>query len=438
MSNPPLESAGTKPSLASQGCETAEVVVARSLSEVSALRDEWEKMCIDPNADIDFYQTIVQCRNEVLRPHVMVLKRDGTINSILAGRLERREFEAQLGYKKVRLASVRCLTLIHGGLLGDGSEDCVANLVKSVLESLRNGEADVAWFYGLDVDSAFYHAARRVGSLLTRDYFPGQIRRWKMRLPSTYEELYRGLSSNTKHNLKRYSKRLRDSFGDQVTIKQFRDLRDLDWLLADTEIVAAKSYHRGLGVGFICNEETRRTMMLAAEQGWLRAYVLYIAGKPCAFWNGILYGRTFFTSTTAYDPDFGECRPGTFLLQTMLQDLCAEKVVEEVDFGFGDAQYKRDWCEQEQLQTSFFLFAHTPKGLFVNCLRTPLTGVANATRQILTTTGALQKVKRVWRQRLAKKAKAQSGLERDPPADVTRQVPPSKPSSQTSSEALNP
>ena len=405
MSSQQIESIETFSPVRGRVGEKIEIRIARSLSEVSALRDAWGKMCIDPNADIDFYQAIVESRTEVLRPHVIVLKMDGVVHSILAGRLEQKEFDAQLGYKKVRLASVRCLTLIHGGLLGEETENCVAGLVESVQKSLSNHEADVAWFYGLDINSPFYDAARKAGSFFTRDYFPGHIKRWKLRLPLNYEELYRGLSSNTKHNLKRYSKRLRENFGDQLLIRSFRDLRDLEWVLADTEVVAAKSYHRGLGVGFIYNEETRRTVTLAAGQGRLRAHILYVAGKPCAFWNGVLYGRTFFTATTAYDPELRDCRPGTFLLQKMLEDLCSERVADEVDFGFGDAQYKRDWCQQEQILTSFFLFAPTLNGAYLNCVRTPIIGAANGARRILTRTGALQKIKRDWRARLARLGK---------------------------------
>jgi hypothetical protein len=400
-----MESTETKSPIVTQNGEGVEVRIAQSLSEVSVLRDAWEKMCVDPNADIDFYRTIVQSRGEVLRPHVIVLKRNGNVHSILAGRLEKKELGVHLGYKKLRLASVRCLTLIHGGLLGKQSQNCAAGLVESVLKSLRNGEADVVWFYGLDVNSDFYRVARKAGGFLTRDYFPGQIQRWKIQLPPTYEKLYQGLSSNTKHNLKRYSKRLRDAFGHQLTTRSFLDVRDLGWVLADTEAIAAKTYHRGLGVGFIDNEETRRTMTLAAERGWLRAHILYVAGKPCAFWNGVLYRGTFFTSTTGYDPAFRDYRPGTFLLQKMLRDLYSEKIADKVDFGFGDAQYKRDWCKQEQLQTSFLLFAPTVKGIYLNCLRTPLIAASNGAQRILTRARVLQRVKRAWRERLAEKTK---------------------------------
>jgi len=379
-----------------------EISTACSISEVEQLREVWQGMVTDPNADIDFYLAIVQSRSEVLRPHVIVVKQAGAIRSILVGRLEKKKIEVKIGYKTIVLSTVNCLTLVHGGLLGDQSESCITAMIDAARECLNGGDADVVWFYGIDEQSEFYRQASRAGNSLTRDYFPGRIQRWKLQLPGTYDELHRKLSSNTKHNLKRYSKRLREAFGDQLVIKSFSDISDLDWVLTDSEVVAGKSYHRGLGVGFIDNEETRRTLTLAAKGGWLRAYVLYGGGKPCAFWNGFLYGRTFFTVTTAYDPDIRDYRPGTFLLQRMLQDLCVEKSADEVDFGFGDAQYKRDWCEREEVQASFFLFAPTLKAVFLNCIRTPIMGMTATVRQLLSKTGILQTLKRAWRDHLSK------------------------------------
>lgn len=381
------------------------IEVARDVTEVLALRDAWQKLAVDPNADIDFYLSIVQSRKEVLRPHVVVLRRGGIVRSILVGRVERKALEVGLGYRKVNLLPARFLTVIHGGLLGDDSEENVSALVGSIFKSLRVGEADVAWLYGLDADSAFHRVAGRMGGFLTRDHFPARIARWKVQLPATYEDLYGRLSGNTRHNLKRYAKRLREAAGNQVTVRSFRNPGDIEWVLSDTEAVAMKTYHRGLGVGFLHNNETRRIMTLAANRGWLRAYVLYLAGKPCAFWNGVLYKRTFFTWTTGYDPDFSDSRPGMFLLRIMIEDLCREKAADEVDFGFGDAQYKRDWCHDGWYQASLLLFAPTLKGVFLNLLRSPLLAASNAARSILVRTAALQRIKRGWRDRLARRRK---------------------------------
>jgi hypothetical protein len=378
---------------------TYTITTAEDTDQVLALRDDWQKMPLDPNADMDFYLTVLQSGNQIMRPHVIVLKQDGVVQSILVGRLETKPFEVALGYKKLSSPPIRILNLIHGGVLGKDSEDHASALIDSVKKSLKNNEADVAWFYGLELDSAFYRVARNAGGFLTHDHCPVRMRRWRIQLPASYEELYRQRSANTRHNLKRYSKRLRDAFGDQLSVRSFRNPGDVETILSDTEIIASKTYHRGLGVGFLGDDVTQQLMRLAANQGWLRAHILYIGGKPVAFWNGLLYRRTFFTWTTGYDPDLSDYRPGMFLLQRMLEELCGEKAADEVDFGFGDAQYKKDWCDHERLQASLFLFAPTVKGILLNSVRSSLLGASNGARTLLERTGALPKLKKAWRSR---------------------------------------
>ena len=385
------------------------IEVAKSVSEVLALRNEWQLLPKDPNGDIDFYLAVVESHSEVLRPHVIVLRRRGILQAIVLGRIEVKPLQVALGYKKVSTRPVRFLMLIHGGVLGDDTEGRASVIIESIRRTLRSREADIAWFYGLDRNSAFYRVARAAGSLLTRDLCPTSLGRWRGRLPGSYDELLRRLSPNTRHNLKRYSKRLHQAYGEQLTVRSFRSRADVDTILADTEAVAAQTYHRGLGVGFVNNDETCQLMMLAANRGWLRAYILYIAGQPSAFWNGFLYRRTFFTWTTGYLQDLADFRPGTFLLQKVFEDLCSERAADEIDFGFGDAQYKRDWCDHEELQASFLLFAPTMKGIILNWSRTPLIVATNSARALIARTGALQKLKKVWRERLANQRVVQSG-----------------------------
>jgi hypothetical protein len=379
------------------------VEVAQSVSEVLALRSEWEPLPVDPNGDLDFYLTVIRSHREIVRPHVVVVRKGQAAKSIVLGRIEEKPLTIPLGYKKVATRPVRFLMLIHGGVLGEDSEENALQIVASIQSTLRSGEADIAWFYGLDPNSALYRTARASGSLLTRDFFPTKLRRWRGHLPSSYEELTRQLSPNTRHNLKRYSKKLEQAFPGQIEVRSFRSFSDLETVLADTEEIASKTYHRGLGVGFINNGETRDLAALAAKQGWLRAHILYIAGRPAAFWNGFLYRRTFYTWTTGFAPEIADYRPGTFLLQKMFQQLCAEKAADEVDFGFGDAQYKRDWCDHEEVQAAFLLFAPRMKSIALNCFRSPLIGASSLARNLLQRTGALQSLKKRWRERLAKR-----------------------------------
>ncbi len=172
------------------------------------------------------------------------------------------------------LVTVRCLTLSYGGLLGDPSDDSVSKLVSSVVSSLKKGDADLACFEYLDDDSTMFRIVRQVGGALQRDQFPTcGLDRWTVRLPGSFAEFIGRLSRNTRHNLKRYSKRFQDAFGNRITIREFRDPINIETVLADCEVVARNTYHRGLGVGFVNDDETRRLMTLAACRGWLRAYV---------------------------------------------------------------------------------------------------------------------------------------------------------------------
>jgi hypothetical protein len=393
------------------------IETAKDFGEVLALRDDWQRVILsvdlrsprtitlDPTVDIDFYLTMVQHGNGILRPHVTVLNRGGVAESILVGRIERRPLQVTVGYKRLSSPPIRVLTLTHGGMLGEDSEENSSALVGSVQKCLRDHEADAAWFYGMELDSPFYQAVRNAGGWSTRDYCPAVMRRWRIRLPASYEELYRQRSRNTRHNLKRYAKRLRDAFGDQLTVRSFRNASDVETILSDSEAIAAKTYQRGLGVGFVETGITRQMTTLAAKQGWLRAHILYAGSKPVAFWNGILYRRTLFTTTTGYDPDLGDLRPGTFLLERMLEQLCDERGADNVDFGFGDAQYKRDWCDHEHFQVSQYLFAPTLQGISLNIFHSSLSGASRAALKLLDRTGAVPKLKKAWRSRVAGRPK---------------------------------
>ena len=377
------------------------IEVLKSRADVLGLRGEWQQMSQDPNADLDFYLTVLESRKEVLAPHVVVLRRDGVIESILAGRMEKTSLSIKFGYMKFPSPQVRVLTLVHGGLLGNNTAQASSLLIDSIKKSLADNEADVAWFHGMSDGSIFCSLAKNAGKLFTRDLCPMQYQRWRMRVPASYEQYLRQRSGRTRKHLKWHSKRLRESIGDKISVRIFRAPDELDTLMSDTEAVASQTYQRGLGVGFIADDLTRELTVLAAARGWLRAYVLYVAGKPCAFWNGFLYRRTFFIWTTAFDPAFSELRPGMFLLQWIVESLCKEQSVDEVDFGFGDALYKREVSDFDNPHTSLFLFAPTLKGVWLNLYRSSVTWLANSTRSLLVHSGALDKVKKVLRNRLA-------------------------------------
>jgi len=383
--------------------------VARTVEAVEALRKVWKATTSRIDADIDFFLEFMRAHSDfVLRPHVVVLSKESLVVAILPGRLERQSLKVRVGYKEIALPTEYCQITFVGQLLGEDSKEAITEVMKSIQASLRQKEADVVFFHQVDSQESLLDTVEKVGGVLTRDYFKESEENWRTKIPGTYEAFLKCRSSNTRYNIRRYSKRLLEAFPGKVQHKVFRDTSDIQLILRDCETVAAKSYHRGLGVGFVDNEATRQFFLQAAIQGWLRSYVLYVDGRATAFWNGLLYRRTLLIWNTAFDAELSELRPGLYLLQRLVEDLCADGGVRELDFGTGSAQYKRDMCDSSRLSVSKLLFAPTLKGVCVNALRSPPLAFSQAAKWILTRSGLFEKARKRWRSRLAATASVEA------------------------------
>jgi CelD/BcsL family acetyltransferase involved in cellulose biosynthesis len=117
-----------------------------------------------------------------------------------------------------------------------------------------------------------------------------------------------------------------------------------------------------------------------------------------------------------YDPDYGKYSPGMYLIMKVIEGFCGasgEKEISGIDFGLGDAQYKQILGNVQWQDASAYIFAPTLRGLGLNALRTPIIAVDRAGRRALERMKLLPKVKKLWRQRAAPKARRQGagGLE---------------------------
>jgi hypothetical protein len=221
-------------------------------------------------------------------------------------------------------------------------------------------------------------------------------------VPSSADDLYRGLSKKARKNLKWQAKRLLQDYSSNVNVRCFREPGELENMAHDVEEIAKRTYHRGLGVGFIDNVEMRQHLYLEAQKGWLRTYVMYVANEPRAFWMGDLYQGIFYSNFMGYDPAFSHYSPGMFLIVRAMEGFCSHADgddVKEVDFGFGDAQYKQVLGNREWTEASVHIFAPSVKGLGLCFLRTPPILVDKGIKALLARTQLLQRVKRIWRTR---------------------------------------
>ena len=175
--------------------EGAHVEVIRDYEQVEQIRSIWTVWQRHPNADIDFYLTVLRSGREMIRPHILVLYRDGQPQTMLIGRLEQGHVIVRFGYRTIMRLRAQMMTFIHGGLLGKPSREDAETLIREVCQSLHHGEADLAFLSHLNAESDLFRSAKSFSGLLTRDYVSVIDAHRSIALPGSSEELYRRLSS---------------------------------------------------------------------------------------------------------------------------------------------------------------------------------------------------------------------------------------------------
>jgi hypothetical protein len=387
----------------------ASVKVLRTLPELDTIRREWQSWPGNRDSEMESYLTLVRTNPETLRPHLLVVYREGRPDAILVGRIDKGQIRCRLGYFEMGLGA-RIMRFGNGALRGNPSEENSELLVKEILLSLSQGEADAAHLSFLRKGSDLCRLSTTKPSPLFRDYLRTPLTHFTTALPGTPEEFYRGLSSGARWQAKSKQKKLLKAFGGDIRIRCFREPEELENLIQDVEEVARKSYQRGLGVGFIDSPKMRAQFRLKAERGWLRAYVLYIADRPCSFWIGDVNQSAFGSDYLAYDAEFERYSPGMCLILKVIEGFCDEtpQAITEVDFATGYAQYKEVLSNRKWEEENVHIFAPTIKGVSLNFVRSFFAVIDQAGKKLLASTNLLQKLKKRWRARARLNAVTQS------------------------------
>jgi hypothetical protein len=385
------------------------IVILRSLDEIEKFRSAWEAMQWHPNSDIDQYMEVLKASEGKAEPYVMVLKGNSEIRAILVGRLGKISFDIKFGYKTLMQPQVKALTFIYGGYLGDESAVNCKTFIRHVNSRLKSGDADMAYFNSVRLKANLYPAITSVPNLLCRDKAIITNVHWMMNMPSSIDEFYLGMTAKHRYWLKRIPKVLEKEFPGKVKYVYKKDVSDVDCLCEDAEKVARTTYQRSLGVGFKDCMDIRSRMWRLARVDRLRAYIIYVDGQPTAFWIGNKYRNSFHLDYTGFDPDYRKYEVGTILFMKMLEDLAENNngIIKYIDFGLGDAQYKRRFGDSNWEETSLYAFSPTSKGVLLNMARTCNNIVWNAAVKTLERLKLKDILKRKWRQKLSNKIAAE-------------------------------
>jgi CelD/BcsL family acetyltransferase involved in cellulose biosynthesis len=86
---------------------------------------------------------------------------------------------------------------------------------------------------------------------------------------------------------------------------------------------------------------------LALDRGWLRLFILRVAGEPAAALYGFRYRATFCFYQSGFDPRFAQKSVGLVMMGLTIQS-AIEESAREFDFLHGDEAYKSLWARNRR------------------------------------------------------------------------------------------
>ena len=77
------------------------IKIIKDVNALEQIRSDWERMQWHPNADIDYFTNFIHIQKNVKMPYVILVYENGTIVSILVGRIEDTKLSFNVGYKGI-------------------------------------------------------------------------------------------------------------------------------------------------------------------------------------------------------------------------------------------------------------------------------------------------------------------------------------------------
>jgi hypothetical protein len=291
---------------------------------------------------------------------------------------------------------------VYGGIIGEQTDEVCAVLIHKAMEMLSGDELDAICLNYVPLGSPAFRQATKIPNVFCRTRFPRIERHWTMAIPGNMDAVYQSLSSKTRNTLRRKTRKLEKQFAGQIRVVTYRDENECEQAICAASHISEHTYHAGLGAGLVNDPQTQEMMKTASRQGWLRMSILYIKDEPCSFQLGLRYGKSYFLEQLGFNPSWKQWNVGTYLFNKVLEELCLDPHVEELNFGFGDAQYKRTYATEHWDEASVYIFASRRYPLFINTLQTGIMALNLSLECLSNKVGAVGWIKRRWRDLLEK------------------------------------
>ena len=161
-------------------------------------------------------------------------------------------------------------------------------------------------------------------------------------LTTTFEDYLRKFSGKTRSTFRRKLKKFQELSGGTTDWKEYRTRDEVSAFLPLAREVSSKTYQEKLlGAGLPDSESFKTQALGRADRGAVRAYILFLHGRPVSYLYLPVEGDRAIYAYLGYDPAQSEHSPGTVLQLLAMERLFAEASMRVFDFTEGSGQHKQ-------------------------------------------------------------------------------------------------
>ncbi len=366
------------------------VQIASNSGAVEALRPVWTKWANSLDTDIDFFLHQVSQDSTFVQPFVIMVCNDGIAQGMLIGQIRKRRASTVVSFVNIPGPTERVLEIKKGGRIGPPSRTVDRVLARELLKATKSGQVDSICFERLPLHSGLFREIQRLPGFLVRERVPHVFCYSVLSLAVEEKKLGRFFSGKTIRETRRKTRNVVSAFPGQVSLKCFSQPNELEDGMRDAMKVAVTTWQYYSGQGLNDTAHVRKTYRFFAERGWLRIYVLYIQGLPCAFLTGQLYYNTFYCQYAGYHPNYQRYSVGSLLTARAFEQLAAAGV-QLVDLGEGGQEHNRRLGCQMTEEGTVHIYSWTLRGVCVSLFF----GTTQAVREVGRRTKSALRIKRL-------------------------------------------
>lgn len=166
---------------------------------------------------------------------------------------------------------------------------------------------------------------------------------YRLMLPPTLADARALRSAETLRKIERRERALARETGAVVSLVEIRQPGDWAPFASELEKMMSRTWQaERLGHGF-----SLEGMATVASHGWLRSFVLMVGAEPAAFALCYQGGGALVYDQIGYNRRWARHSPGTLLLHRLIERLYEHECPACLDFGEGDAEYKRNLANHQ-------------------------------------------------------------------------------------------